>query len=74
MPPISPPATPPITTLRPPQSRLKLDDDRKIRAIRLDLSLKGFDWTVTNPVPTFESVFGKGQTPTFKIKLPEFKL
>ncbi len=75
MPPISPPTTPPITTLRPPQSRLKLDDDRKLRAVRPGLSLKGFDWTVKNPVPTFASVFGTGgKTPNLRIKLPEIKL
>ena len=37
-------------------------------------SLKGFDWTVQNPVPTFESVFGTGKTPDLKIKLPEIKI
>jgi len=60
---------------RPPKTSRKYDaDDRKIRAIRLDLSLKGFDWTVANPVPTWESVFGTTKTPNITITLPEFKL
>ena len=46
----------------------------KIKAIRPDLTLKGFDWTVTNPVPTWESVFGTTKAPNLTITIPELKL
>ncbi|MCK9521344.1 MAG: hypothetical protein M0R74_20315, partial [Dehalococcoidia bacterium] len=58
----------------PQQKRIRFEDDRKLRAIRPDLSLTGFDWTVTNPVPTWESVFGTTKTPNLAITMPEFKL
>ncbi|MDD4484625.1 MAG: hypothetical protein PHD55_09695, partial [Methanoregula sp.] len=74
IPSLQPPTTPPISRIQPSQNRLKLDDDRKIRHIRPDLSVRALDWTVKNPVPTFASVFGTGKTPKLDIKLPEFKL
>jgi len=57
----------------PPRSRFRFEDERKPSRLRLNLSLKGFDWTVQNPVPTFESVFGVG-APSLNIKLPRFRL
>ncbi|OQC69741.1 MAG: hypothetical protein BWX50_00917 [Euryarchaeota archaeon ADurb.Bin009] len=69
------PGTPTAPVFTPPSPRRYKFDERKIRGIRPDLTLKGFDWTVTNPVPTFESVFGTAKTMSnFKIKLPEFKV
>lgn len=56
----------------PTQKRLKLDFSEP-RGLRLNLSLKGYDWTVRNPVPTFESVFGS----SFAVKplrMPKFRL
>ena len=56
-----------------PRSRFRFEDERKTRGIRLNLSLKGFDWTVENPVPTFESVFGSSFA-TKPLKMPKFRL
>lgn len=47
-------------------------DIRAPKPIHINASLKGFDWTVKNPVPTLDSVFGVMSAPT--IKIPEFKL
>jgi len=76
-PPYSPPYIPPSPPYIPQQKRIRFKDERKLKAIRPDLTLKGFDWTVTNPVPTWESVFGTTKTPktpNITITLPEFKL
>jgi len=65
------PASPPTISFTAPRSRFKLKDERKTRGLRLNLSLRGYDWTVKNPVPTFESVFGV-EAPSMNIKLPRF--
>ena len=67
------PGTPTTPVFAPPSPRRYKFDERKIRGIRPDLSLTGFDWTVTNPVPTWESVFGTTKAPNLTITIPEFK-
>lgn len=77
-PPMSPPSSPPVTlpgfVFRPSQKLFKFKDERKTKGIKPDLGLKGFDYKVTNPVPTFESVFGKSALPSGSIRLPKIKL
>lgn len=78
-PPVKPPVYP-ITSLPgtvPPGSAIRpLRDTRKLKQIRPAQALKGFAWTVKNPVPTIESVFGTigVKSSDFSIKLPKVRL